>query len=140
MEIRDLPALNATLNGIAAVLLAVGWWLIKQGRRDAHRKVMIAAFAVSTAFLTSYLIYHYYAGSVRFQGEGTIRIVYLSILVTHIILAIVVAIAAPLTLIRGLRDRIPSHRKLARWTMPVWLYVSVTGVIVYYMLYQMKLD
>jgi putative membrane protein len=137
MDVRDLPALNATLNGTAAILLSIGWWLIVNGKREAHRKVMLAAFTVSAIFLTSYLIYHYNVGSVKFQKEGPIRTVYLTILLTHTILAVFVGIAAPMTLFRALKNRIPQHKKLARWTMPIWLYVSVTGVVVYYMLYQM---
>ena len=98
---------------------------------------VLAAFTVSTIFLTSYLIYHYNVGSVKFQKEGPIRTVYLTILLTHTVLAVFVGIAAPMTLFRALKNRIPQHKKLARWTMPIWLYVSVTGVVVYYMLYQM---
>ena len=137
MDVRDLPALNATLNGTAAILLSIGWWLIVNGKREAHRKVMLAAFTVSTIFLTSYLIYHYNVGSVKFQKEGPIRTVYFTILLTHTILAVFVGIAAPMTLFRALKGRFVQHKKLARWTMPIWLYVSVTGVVVYYMLYQM---
>ncbi|MCA2968129.1 MAG: DUF420 domain-containing protein [Acidobacteriaceae bacterium] len=137
MDVRDLPALNATLNGTAAVLLATGWWLIVNGKREAHKKVMLAAFTVSAIFLLSYLVYHYNVGSVKFQKEGSIRPVYFTILLSHTILAVFVAVAAPLTLFRGLANRIPQHKKLARWTMPIWLYVSVTGVVVYWMLYQL---
>lgn len=137
MDVRDLPALNATLNGTAAILLSIGWWLIVNGKREAHRKVMLAAFTVSTIFLASYLIYHYNVGSVKFQKEGPIRTVYFTILLTHTILAVFVGIAAPMTLFRALKSRFVQHKKLARWTMPIWLYVSVTGVVVYYMLYQM---
>lgn len=137
MEIRDLPHLNAMLNGTAAVLLCIGWYLILQGKREAHRKVMLAAFSVSALFLACYLVYHFNVGSVKFQKTGTIRTVYLSILLSHTILAVVVAVAAPLTLFRALKERFPQHKKLARWTMPIWIYVSVTGVVVYWMLYQM---
>jgi uncharacterized membrane protein YozB (DUF420 family) len=107
------------------------------GKREAHKKVMLAAFTVSAIFLLSYLVYHYNVGSVKFQKEGSIRTVYFTILLSHTILAVFVAVAAPLTLFRGLANRIPQHKKLARWTMPIWLYVSVTGVVVYWMLYQL---
>jgi uncharacterized membrane protein YozB (DUF420 family) len=137
MELRDLPAINACLNATAFVLLLIGVRLIKQGRREAHRKVMLAAFAMSTIFLTSYLVYHFNVGSVKFQKEGPIRVVYFTILLTHTILAVPVAILAPVTLIRGLRERFADHRRIARWTFPIWAYVSVTGVIVYLMLYQL---
>ncbi|MBM3755272.1 MAG: DUF420 domain-containing protein [Acidobacteria bacterium] len=137
MELRDLPALNACLNFTAFVLLLIGYRLIRQGRREAHRKVMLAAFAMSALFLTSYLIYHFNVGSVKFEKPGVIRCVYLTILVTHIVLAVPVAILAPITLFRGLRERFAEHRRIARWTFPIWVYVSVTGVIVYVMLYQL---
>jgi uncharacterized membrane protein YozB (DUF420 family) len=137
MELRDLPALNATLNAISFVLLLIGYRLIRQGQREAHKKVMLAAFGVSALFLTSYLIYHFNVGSVRFQQEGPIRTVYFVILVSHIILAAFVGVMAPITLFRALRERFPAHAKIARITFPIWVYVSITGVIVYYMLYQM---
>ena len=137
MEIRDLPAVNATLNAIAFVLLLIGYRLIRQGRRESHKKVMLAAFAVSTVFLASYLIYHFNVGSVRFQKEGAIRTVYFVILVSHILLAAFVGVMAPVTLFRALRERFPAHAKIARITFPIWVYVSITGVIVYFMLYQM---
>jgi uncharacterized membrane protein YozB (DUF420 family) len=137
MEIRDLPALNATLNAISFVLLVIGYRLIRQGKREAHKKVMLAAFTVSAVFLVCYLIYHYNVGSVRFQKEGPIRTVYFAILISHILLAAAVAVMAPITLFRALRERFPAHAKIARITFPIWVYVSVTGVIVYLMLYQM---
>lgn len=137
MEIRDLPALNAVLNGTAFVLLLIGYRLIRQGRREAHRKVMLAAFTVSVVFLISYLTYHFNVGSVRFQKEGPIRTVYFAILLSHTILAACVGVMAPITLFRALQERFPAHRKIARITFPLWAYVSVTGVIVYLMLYQM---
>ncbi|MBM3786075.1 MAG: DUF420 domain-containing protein [Acidobacteria bacterium] len=137
MEIRDLPALNALLNGTAFVLLLIGYRLIRQGKREAHRKVMLAAFGISALFLTSYLIYHFNVGSVKFQKQGAIRYVYFAILLSHTILAVPVAILAPVTLIRGLRERFADHARIARWTFPIWAYVSVTGVIVYVMLYQL---
>lgn len=137
MDLRDLPTLNAGLNATAAVLLVWGWTLIRRKRIETHRRIMLSAFGVSIAFLTSYVIYHYSVGSVRFEKTGTIRTVYLSILFTHTILAAAVPFLATITLVRGLRQRYDKHRRIARWTLPIWLYVSVTGVIVYWMLYRM---
>ncbi len=137
MTVAQLPALNAVLNGTAAVLLVTAYILIRKGQRDAHRRVMIAAFTVSTLFLISYLTYHFLAGVVYFPGTGLIRIVYLTILTTHTALAAAVPVLAIITLRRGLKGWFVRHRKLARWTLPIWLYVSVTGVVVYLMLYQM---
>ncbi|HEX7615552.1 MAG TPA: DUF420 domain-containing protein [Thermoanaerobaculia bacterium] len=138
MTIRDLPTLNACLNATSAVLLALGWILIRSGRRSAHRRVMIAAFTCSTLFLASYLIYHAQVGSVRFPGTGRARTLYLGILLTHTILAAAVAPMAVVTFSLAWRGRFEKHRRFARFTIPIWLYVSVTGVIVYVMLYQMK--
>lgn len=137
MGVQDLPAVNASLNSCAAVLLIWGYTLIRRKRIDAHRRVMIAAFSVSVAFLISYLVYHYEVGSVRFQKTGTIRTVYLTILLTHTVLAAAVPFLAGITLYRGLRGDYAKHRRIARWALPIWLYVSVTGVVVYWMLYQM---
>lgn len=137
MSIADLPALNATLNATAAVLLSIGYVLIRKGRIETHRKVMLAAFATSTLFLVSYLIYHANIGSKRFPGQGTIRTVYLTILLTHTVLAAAIVPLVIVTLSRGLSARYDRHRTIARWTLPLWLYVSVTGVIVYWMLYRM---
>ena len=137
MDVRDLPVLNACLNASAAVLLVVGYRLIRSGRIQTHKRVMLAAFSVSIVFLISYLIYHYNVGSVRFQKTGIIRSVYLTILASHTILAAAVPILAVITLVRGLQSRFDKHRRIARWTLPIWLYVSVTGVVVYVMLYQM---
>lgn len=137
MDVRDLPALNALLNLTAAILLVTGYFLIRQGKREAHRKVMMAALAASVLFLTSYLIYHAQVGSVRFAKQGAIRTVYLTILLTHTVLAATVPFLAIITLRRALKGEFAKHRALARWTLPIWLYVSVTGVIVYLMLYQM---
>ena len=136
MSVRDLPALNAALNGTAAVLLVTAYVLIRRGRKLAHKRVMLAAFSVSVCFLISYLIYHYQVGSVRYPGTGFIRTVYLSILASHTILAATVPILAILTLRRGLKSDFLRHRAIAVWTLPIWLYVSVTGVVVYLMLYQ----
>ena len=138
MTVRDLPTVNAILNSAAAVLLVVGWRLIRAGRREAHRKAMLAAFACSIAFLVSYLIYHAQVGSVRFPGSGAVRTLYLSILLTHTVLAAAVPVLALITLSRALQARFPAHRAIARWTLPIWLYVSVTGVVVYWMLYRMS--
>ena len=137
MSIRDLPTVNATLNGLSAILLVLGYVLIRRRRIDAHRKVMLTAFATSSLFLVCYLVYHFQVGSVPFRKTGAIRTVYLSILATHTVLAAAVPPLAIITLSRGLRQRIAQHRAIARWTLPIWLYVSVTGVVVYCMLYVM---
>ena len=137
ISIHDLPAVNATLNATAAILLVWGYILIRRRSIAAHRRVMLAAFATSSVFLCCYLIYHYNVGSVRFPRTGMVRTVYLSILATHTVLAATVPPLAIITLSRGLRERFDRHRKIARWALPVWLYVSVTGVVVYLMLYQM---
>ena len=137
MTISDLPALNALLNATAATLLIVGYVLIRGGRVQRHRQVMIAAFVTSTLFLISYLTYHANAGSRPFPGRGSIRAVYFAILLTHIVLAMAIVPMALITLNRGLRERFDSHVRIARWTLPIWLYVSVTGVLVYVMLYRM---
>jgi uncharacterized membrane protein YozB (DUF420 family) len=129
MSVYDLPSLNAGLNTLATVLLIVGYAFVRRGNVAAHRASMLAAFLVSVLFLVSYVIYHYHAGSVRFPGTGTVRVVYLTILATHVVLAAIVPPLALLTLARG------RHRRVARWTLPIWLYVSVTGVVVYVMLY-----
>jgi len=136
-SIASLPLVNATLNGIATVLLVTGYVCIRRGRRDAHRRAMLAAFATSVLFLISYVIYHAQAGSRPFTGQGPIRTVYFTILISHIILAALTPVLAGLTLWRGLQGRFDRHVWLARWTLPIWLYVSVTGVAVYWMLYQM---
>lgn len=138
ITIADLPAVNATLNAIAATLLVTGYILIRRRRVAQHKRVMLAAFATSTLFLISYLVYHANAGSRPFTGQGPIRIVYLVILFTHIVLAAAILPMALITLSRGLRAQYARHVPIARWTLPIWLYVSVTGVIVYLMLYQMK--
>ncbi len=132
-----LPSINALLNATAAVLLVWGYTLIRRKRIQQHRKVMTAAFVTSCLFLVCYIVYHVQVGSVRFQHEGAIRTVYLSILGTHTILAAIVPVLAIITLRRGLAARYDKHRKIARWTLPIWLYVSVTGVVVYLMLYHL---
>ena len=137
MTFADLPALNATLNATSAVLLTIGWILIRRGRWRQHRAFMIAAFSTSVLFLISYLTYHAHAGSKHFTGQGTIRVVYFSILLTHTVLAVTIVPLALITLSRGLSSRFDRHRAIARWTLPLWMYVSVTGVVVYLMLYQL---
>ena len=137
MTISDLPALNATLNATAAILLLVGYRFIRRGEIRRHRATMLAACSVSTAFLTSYVIYHANIGSKPFPGHGPLRALYLTILLTHVVLAVTVVPLALITVIRGLRGRYDRHRAIARWTFPIWLYVSVTGVIVYVMLYRL---
>lgn len=137
LEVTDLPAVNATLNAISAALLATGFVLIRQRRIDAHRRCMLAAFATSTLFLLSYLVYHYNVGSVPYTGQGPIRAVYFTILISHIVLAAAILPLALVTLYRALGGRFTRHAAIARWTLPIWLYVSVTGIAVYWMLYQM---
>ena len=134
------PALNAVLNGSSAVLIGAGLYLIKRGRRNAHKRVMLAAFITSTLFLISYLYYHLVlrAGVSHFQGQGLSRPLYFTILISHTILAIVIVPMVLIALTRALRGQFDRHRAIARWTFPIWLYVSVTGVIVYLMLFQMS--
>jgi len=134
--LSDLPALNATLNGIAGLFLLSGYYFIRQRQIARHRASMIGAFATSTLFLISYVIYHANVGSRPFQGEGPIRIVYFTILISHIILAASVVPLALVTLFRGLKRDDARHRRIAKFTWPIWMYVSVTGVVVYWMLYQ----
>lgn len=136
-EVSQLPAVNAALNCTAAALLAAGYACIRRGRVDLHRRCMVAAFAASALFLASYLVYHAQAGSRPFLGEGPVRVVYFTVLISHIILAAAVLPLAVVTLRRGLRRDDARHAALARWTLPVWLYVSVTGVVVYWMLYRL---
>ncbi len=134
----DLPAVNALLNATATVLLVSGYVLIKRRRERAHKAAMLSAFVVSILFLTCYVVYHMQPGSLhstRFSGPPAVRYVYLGILVPHIVLAATVPVLAGATIYFGLRDRRAAHRRLARWTLPIWLYVSVTGVIIYWMLY-----
>jgi len=129
------PTLNAVLNAASAVCILVGWRLVRTGRWRAHRAAMLAAVGLSAAFLVSYLAYHFQVGSVRFAGSGPVRTLYLSILLTHTVLAAIVPFAVGVTLVRALRGRFDRHRAIARWALPVWLYVSVTGVVIYLMLY-----
>ena len=132
-----LPSVNAVLNAPAAVLLVWGYTLIRRRRIAQHRRVMQTAFAVSCLFLVCYLVYHYQVGSVRFPKTGAIKTLYLAILGTHTLLAAAVPVLAIITLRRGLSARYDKHRRIARWTLPIWLYVSVTGVVVYLMLYHL---
>jgi uncharacterized membrane protein YozB (DUF420 family) len=137
-EITALPTVNAGLNAISAAFLVVGYVFIRQKRIPAHRVSMLTAFGCSVLFLISYLYYHSQVGSMRFQGTGTIRTVYLTILASHSILAAAVPFLALITLVRALRQKFDRHRAIARWTLPIWLYVSLTGVVVYWMLYRME--
>ena len=136
MDVSDLPALNATLNAIATVFLVTAYILIRRGRREAHKRCMLAAVVTSALFLTSYVIYHANAGSRPFPGEGAVRVIYFAILMTHVPLAAAILPLALTTTVRGLRGQFDRHTRIARWTLPLWLYVSVTGVVIYVMLYQ----
>jgi uncharacterized membrane protein YozB (DUF420 family) len=136
LTVHDLPAVNATLNGICGVLLLIGYALIRARKIELHRRVMIAAFSTSSLFLISYIVYHAQVGSVRFMRQGFVRPLYFTILITHVTLAAVVLPLALVTLSRGLKGQYARHRAIARWTLPIWLYVSVTGVLVYVLLYQ----
>ena len=137
LQVTDLPAVNATLNSLATVLLIAAWVFIKRRRPIAHRNLMIAALVCSALFLTSYLIYHAQVGSVKFQGTGPVRTIYFTILITHTVLAALVPFLVAITVWRAARRRWDRHVRIARITLPIWLYVSVTGVVVYWMLYQM---
>jgi putative membrane protein len=137
ISITDLPTLNAALNSLSAVFLFTGYLFIRSRNQNAHRACMLVAFACSILFLISYLIYHYQVGSVTFKGQGWIRPTYFTVLLTHTVLAVVVVPLALVTLSRALRERFAAHQRIARWTLPIWLYVSVTGVVVYWMLYQL---
>jgi putative membrane protein len=137
LTISDLPGLNATLNGLAAIFLVSGYVLIRRGHRRQHQWCMLAALATSALFLVSYVIYHLNTGSKPFPGQGPIRLVYFAILITHVILAAVIVPLALITATRGLRAQFDRHVRIARWTFPLWLYVSVTGVVIYLMLYEL---
>jgi uncharacterized membrane protein YozB (DUF420 family) len=138
MAISDLPALNASLNAISAILLTIGYILIRRGRADLHKRCMLAALTTSALFLISYVIYHLNAGSRPFEGQGALRLVYFGILITHVILATAILPLALTTAARGLLGQYDRHIRIARWTLPLWLYVSVTGVVIYLMLYQLN--
>ena len=139
IALADLPAVNAALNGTTALLLSSGWVMIRRRRIAAHRLCMLSAFGVSMLFLASYLYYHAHVGIRRFIGQGWIRPVYFAILLSHTLLAAAVVPLAVTTAFRGLAGRFPKHQRIARWTLPIWLYVSVTGVVVYLLLYQLSL-
>ena len=135
MSIADLPAVNASLNSICTVLLFAGWWFIKHERKAQHIAWMVSALIVSAAFLTCVFVYHYHVGSVKFTAQGIVRPIYYFILITHVFLAAVILPLIILTIVPALRARFDRHRKWAKITLPLWLYVSITGVIVYLMLY-----
>ena len=137
MDYAVFPAVNATLNGTSAVLIATGRTLIKRRQISAHRACMIAAVVSSSLFLISYIYYHAHVGSIHFKGQGWPRTLYFSILLTHTILAAVIVPLVIITLVRGMRGVFDRHRVIARWTFPLWLYVSVTGVVIYVMLYHL---
>ena len=136
MTVHDLPAVNASLNATSGVLLLCGYTLMRLRKIDLHRRFMIAAFLSSSVFLVCYVIYHAQVGSVPFPRQGFVRLLYFVILITHVVLAATVPPLAIITLTRGLKGRYPQHRRIARWTFPIWMYVSVTGVLVYVLLYQ----
>ena len=136
MTVHDLPAVNATLNALSGILLLIGYALIRRRRIDLHRRCMTAAFVTSSLFLVCYIVYHAQVGSVRFTRQGIVRPLYFTILVTHVALAAAVLPLAIVTLSRGLSGRYTQHIRIARWTLPIWLYVSATGVLVYVLLYQ----
>lgn len=138
MSYRDLPTLNAALNALSTLLLVVGYLLIKGRRETAHKWTMLGAFGVSVIFLVSYLVYHYTAGHVSFIGPQPIRTAYYAMLISHVVLAAAVPVLALGTIYHGLRDNRAKHRRWARWAFPIWLYVSVTGVLIYVMLYQIR--
>jgi len=137
IALADLPEANAALNAATALLLSAGYVMIRRGRRTAHQTCMLSAFAVSVLFLASYLYYHAHAGVRHFEGAGWIRSAYFAILMSHTILAAAIVPLAVTTVVLGLSSRFPRHRRIARWTLPLWLYVSLTGVVVYVMLYRL---
>lgn len=137
MSVSSLPAINASLNATCAVLLVTAYLFIRRKKVIAHRNTMLAATTVAALFLVSYLIYHYQVGSIPFQGHGPLRIFYFTILISHTILAVAIVPLVVITLYRGLSKQVARHRKIARYTLPIWLYVSVTGVMIYWMLYRL---
>ena len=137
MQISDLPAVNAVLNGSAAAFLVTGYILIRRGRQELHKRCMLAALATSTLFLICYVIYHANVGSRPFPGQGSVRVLYFAILISHVVLAVTIVPLALITAARGLRGQYDRHVRIARWTLPLWIYVSITGVVIYLMLYQM---
>lgn len=137
MSISDLPLINAILNATSTIFLLLGYYFIRNKKKQLHRKMMLTALTTSALFLICYLIYHYNVGSVKFTGQGTVRTVYFTVLITHTVLAASVPVLAVITLVRALRERFDKHKVIARWTLPIWLYVSVTGIVVYLMLYRL---
>ena len=137
MQISDLPAVNAILNGTAAAFLIAGYILIRRGRQELHKRCMLAALATSILFLISYVTYHAHAGSRPFPGQGGVRLLYFAILIPHVVLAAAIVPLALTTARRGLRGQYDRHVRIARWTLPLWIYVSITGVIIYLMLYRL---
>ena len=137
MTFSDLPTVNAALNASSAAFLLAGWLFIRRGRREAHRRAMLGALACSALFLASYLVYHAQAGSVRFTGQGLVRAAYFTILISHTVLAVVIVPLVLLTLSRALRGRFTAHRAVARYTLPIWGWVSLSGIAVYWMLYRL---
>lgn len=137
LSLTDLPALNATLNATSAILLTAGYCFIRRRRITAHKRCMLAACTTSALFLISYLTYHYYVGSMPFRGQGWVRPLYFTILISHTILAVAIVPLVLITLFRAWKAEFVKHVRLARWTWPIWMYVSVTGVIIYLMLYQL---
>ena len=129
-----MPGVNATLNATSATLLLLGFAAIRNGRREVHKRLMVSAFAASAVFLVGYVLYHYAHGDTKYQGVGTIRMVYFTILITHVLLSIAMLPMILTTFYFASRERFSSHKRLARWTLPIWLYVSVTGVVIYFML------
>ncbi len=136
ISVSDLPALNATLNGTSGLLLVLGYLFIRRKQTNSHKVCMLGAFSVSVLFLISYVIYHWYAGSKSFPGQGWVRPVYFSILISHVVLAAAIVPMALITLGRAWKEDFKRHRRIARWTLPIWLYVSISGVVVYLMLYR----
>lgn len=137
MDAHDLPAVNAVLNSISAIFLVTGYVFIRRKKVEAHKACMLAAFSCSVLFLTTYLAHKFLAGPTKFEGQGVIRIVYFAILLTHTVLAALVPFLAVTTLYRAFRQQVEKHRRIARFAFPIWMYVSITGVLVYLMLYQM---
>ncbi|MBM3836861.1 MAG: DUF420 domain-containing protein [Verrucomicrobia bacterium] len=136
MSLSDLPAVNACLNSLSAIFLSAGYYFIRRKNQTAHRNCMVSAFATSTLFLICYLVYHFYAGRTVFKDPAWFRPIYLAILLTHTVLAVAILPLVLVTLARALRGRFEAHKRIARWTWPIWMYVSVTGVIIYLLLYQ----
>ena len=137
IDIRDMPAINAALNATSTVLLTAGYLFIRRRRVAAHKMCMLTAFVASTLFLGCYLVYHFQAGHVKFPGEGAVQVLYFAILFSHVVLAVAVLPLSLTTMALAFRQQFDRHKRIARWTLPIWLYVSVTGVVVYWMLYKL---